>query len=241
MKQNNLFSILIALVLSLVLIACGEGGLSDGSGSSTSSDGSGSSTSNDTGSDTEGSSDQIKLTQIKFDFSDAVGLALSEADNFSVKTAKEAGLEGNSNLMKVNVDNTLSDAVVAGQLKVKHFLVTNNDQIYLLLDVPYESCILLRVHHTDNPTSEDVTCVDSTLSSVNWNNGFNDPIQFDCDGNIYYRGVADGKSILRKNSNGKNRDLINDNINLNGFVVHCDGRVLITGSTQSTGVGEQLS
>jgi sugar lactone lactonase YvrE len=169
------------------------------------------------------------VDSLSFDLTGAVGLAI---DNSSPPIARGTDFStGVSNLKRVNPDNSLSDAIRSGSATVQSFMVAANNQVYLLLSSPVDSCILVRVDGNTNESS----CVDSTLSQINWNNAFGDPIQFDGNGNIYYQGNASGSTILRENSSGTTTDLINSNISLKGFLVLNDGTVFVTGRTNSTG------
>ena len=80
---------------------------------------------------------------------------------------------------------------------------------------------------------DSVISIDSTLSHIQWNESntsyLNSPIQFDQNGAIYYCGSNNTNQILRKYDNGVITDLINDNININDFIVNEDGSVIISG------------
>lgn len=209
----------LLMITALSLSACGGGG---GGGSavnpSVSSSGSG-----------------ANISSVSFDLTGAVGLAITDLSNSSSGKSVKSVDSGSSNLKKVNTDNSLGDAVKSGYVSVQDFMIAANNNIYLLLSSPVESCILIRVEGTDSQTTTKTTCIDSTLTTISWNNKFNDPIQFDGAGNIYYAGTDNqGHVVLRENSNGTVTDLINDNISLAGFLVLYDGSVLIAGETRST-------
>lgn len=235
----------IILLISLFLFpACsgGTGGLSGGSGPDGSSEEDASSDSSPDQSVVDDDTDVDQGTEapvvpvtgptissLSFNLAGAVGLAIDNSSQSSLA----AGLTlGSSNLKRVNLDNSLSNAITSGSASVQNFMVAANDQIYLLLSSAIEGCILVRV---DGATNE-ATCVDKTLSQINWSNRFGDPIQFDGQGNIYYQGSAGDKTILRENAAGTTTDLINDNISMSGFLVLNDGSVFVSGTTSSTGL-----
>jgi hypothetical protein len=80
-------------------------------------------------------------------------------------------------------------------------------------------------------------CIDAQVSSIRWlGTNQNPSIQFDSSGAIYYLAYdRDSKLSLRKFSGGVSTDLINDNINVEDFLVAPDGGVIIYGSTASSG------
>ncbi|MBI2067559.1 MAG: hypothetical protein HYT77_06085 [Deltaproteobacteria bacterium] len=253
MKRFSL--LLVVSVLSMTLITgCTDTDSSESSGNSggSSSSGSGSSSSggassdgaegenspggstsagNPGGGDVEGSTSAGN--PLSFNLAGAIGLVVVDSSNSSsLRLTDNQGTS--SNLKRVNQDNSLSDAVSSGSVNVKNFMVAANNQVYLLLSTPVDSCILIRV---DGETNE-ATCVDSSISNFIWNTGLfykHDPIQFDGEGAVYYMfGSADGRLVLRKNLAGTITDLINDNISVEDFLVLSDGTVFITGKTTST-------
>lgn len=168
---------------------------------------------------------------IVFNLKGAVGLATIDASNSASFSALKSETTESSNLKRVNADNSLSDAVTSGDVEVQNFMVTAGNQVYLLLKSPFDSCLLVQV---DGSTNE-ATCVDSTLEAIGWDNAFGDPIQFDGHGAIYYEGVTtDGRTVLRQNSFGESKDLINEFISLQGFLVLDDGSVFLAGRTTPT-------
>ena len=169
---------------------------------------------------------------LRFDLKGASGLALRSSQNSS----------GPSNL-DVLAGGTVRDAVVEGSVTISEFLIAHGGKTYVLFpyptrlepEVPESICLLARV----DPGTGLPECIDSTLSYVNSNTyGSNNPaVQFDDSGAIYYTGSTNsGKTVLRKYSNGTTTDLINDNISIQDFLVMPGGGVIISGSTQSTGV-----
>lgn len=169
------------------------------------------------------------VTSVTFNLSGAIGLAID--DSPSSRAVRQSSGTG-SNLKRVNVDRTLSDAITTGSLTVDQFMVAANNQVYLLLETAVDNCLLVRI---DGDTGE-ATCVDNTLTAFNWDNAFGDPIQFDGEGTVYYFGsTSDGSTVLRANASGTTTNLINDNISLEGFVVLEDSTVYLSGTTISTG------
>ena len=109
---------------------------------------------------------------------------------------------------------------------------------YVPCDPP---CLLGEV----DPDTGYITCIDNTLDSIWWNDWdstSNQAIQFDDDGNVYYHGYGtdnDGDSwagILRmyRQSDSKVIDLVTDNVDIRDFLVTGDGRVYLSGQTNST-------
>ena len=89
-----------------------------------------------------------------------------------------------------------------------------------------------------------VECIDNNLDSIWWNDWestANPAIQFDDAGNVYYHGSGsdeDGywSGILRmyRQSDGKLIDLVNENMDIENFLVDGDGNVYISGRTGTT-------
>ncbi len=172
------------------------------------------------------------VQSLTFDLQGAVGLAI---DNSAGASALALTDEGSSNLKRVNLDNSLSDAVSSGSATVKNLMVAAGNQVYLLLASPVDSCILLRVEAETNA----VSCVDSSITNLVWHKNasfLHDPIQFDGSGAIYYLFTdSKGRLVLRRNAAGVVTDLINDSISVKDFLVVTDGTVFLTGETTPTG------
>jgi hypothetical protein len=97
-------------------------------------------------------------------------------------------------------------------------------------------CLLAEV----DPDTGIPTCIDNTLQQINWPSEQepekNPAIQFDNAGRIYYSGYTEsGRTVLRRYDNGSVKDLINDNIGLDDFLVQPDGSVIVGGQTTNTG------
>lgn len=218
MKTCKALNILFALFTSCLILSACQAGQGDGASPDESYNHGGStSTGNPIGS-------------VGFSLQGAVGLALagSPGQDSLAAVGEDASP---SNLKRVNVDNSLTDAVSSGSVDVLSFMVASDNQVYLLLATPVESCILIRV----NGETNEAFCVDPTLTSIGWNNAFGEPVQFDEEGNIYYEGgTSDGRTVLRQNFGGETTDLITDYISLKGFLVLDDGTVFVSGTTTPT-------
>ncbi len=189
--------------------------------------------------------------RVKFNFSGATGLALADSVDasatfkFSLAPVKSSATVGKSNLRKTLADGALADVLETGEAKISKFLVGPNDKLYVLFDTSCRAgvscpdrCLLGEV----DIQSGEMTCVDNELSSISWPYNANNtipsvkPLQFDLDGNLYYQGTANGMVVLRKyNSQTKKiEDLINENINLSGYLVLADGSILLAGRTATS-------
>lgn len=146
-------------------------------------------------------------------------------------------------LQAVEPDGQVRPAIVSGSANVSQFIVGPAGKVYILFTRPVNlddttlggTCLLAEV----NASTGVPTCVDNTLSWIAWpqpHSGHNPAIQFDGAGAVYYSGnTSDGHTVLRKYVDGTARDLINDNISLDDFLVLPDGGILLTGRTTSTG------
>lgn len=235
MFLRKYLSICLTAVLITLTMSCGGGGGTDSVGDpneGVSDDGNNADEGDDGISPNENANPGEPISSVSFDLTGAIGLAIDDSSSDNSALTVDGPIATTSNLKRVNPDNSLSDAVDSGSVTVRSFMVAAGNQVYLLLSTAVDSCILIRV---DGETNES-TCVDSTLSQINWSNAFGDPIQFDSDGNIYYQGSTnDGRTILRLNSSGVTSDLINDYISLKGFLVLHDGTVFYAGTTNPTG------
>jgi len=181
---------------------------------------------------------------LKFNLSDAVGLALGSASSSSFDAQGAVALNNGigSNMRKVKSSGQMEDVVTSGAAEISKFLIAPNDKIYALLaqrtnlddtsQHGQNDCLLAQIDKaTGNPS-----CIDSTLSQISWQeNPKNKAVQFDGSGAIYYTGYdSSNKQVLRRNMSGSITDLVNDNILLNDFLVLSDGRIILTGSTLSS-------
>ena len=176
---------------------------------------------------------------LRFDFSGAVGIALKPTS--SSNAAQTLKMSSGSNLQKVDETGRQKPLVTSGAANISKFLIAPNDKLYALFDSPTNladtsksgTCLLAEVSKLTGAPS----CIDDSLSSISWEeNPGNAPIQFDARGAIYYVGQSSGKVVLRRNFEGDITDLINDNISLQRFLTLPDGRVVLSGSTGSTGL-----
>lgn len=147
-----------------------------------------------------------------------------------------------SGLLAVTSTGATFDALISGSAVISNFYTGTNDRYYVVFSTRVAlvtsgtPCLLAEV----NALTGIPTCVDDSLSSINWNLGAqtgtgNAPIQLNNAGDIYYSGsTSGGRTVLRKYSNGTITDLINDNISISDFVVLGDGTVIVSGTTSST-------
>lgn len=175
---------------------------------------------------------------VQFDLRGAVGIT-SQA-NVTPTTNMTAPA---SNLGVVDGTGQLRDAVVSGRVSAGEFLIAPNNKLYVLFAYPTPlagqtsatTCLIAEV----SPANGTPTCIDSSLSSVNYNtnpgSAANPAIQFDDAGSIYYLGrTTDGRLVLRRSANGVITDLVTDQAYAGDFLVLGDGTVLLSGSTTAT-------
>ena len=168
---------------------------------------------------------------VVFDTSGAVGVA----------TVSSQDVGATSGLVAVTATGTIRDALLSGDAMISNVLTTSAGDYYVLFSsaialtsgtVP---CLLARVNYTTGAP----TCIDNELNQIQWDENemrHGAAIQFDDNGNIFYIGtLTNGKTALRKYSNGIVTNLIADNIYLNDFLVLSNGSVILSGTTQSTG------
>jgi hypothetical protein len=174
-------------------------------------------------------------TLLKFNMVRAVGLTLkSNVSSSSVRKTSTG-----SNLQAVDAAGNTSDAVSSGTASIKNFLIAPNDKLYVVFNskttIGSVSCLLAEVAKATG----DPKCIDSDLSSISWPSSGSyefDPIQFDENGSIYYVGTdSTEKSVLRRFKDGTSTSLVTDNVSSLRFLVLPDGRVVLGGTTTSTG------
>lgn len=138
---------------------------------------------------------------LTYDFSDAVAVGVAEN---SIARASLQVAEGRrvaqdvdeSNLVVINEDGTTETAAVNGSAKIANTLTSPDGSVYVLYDRAAnlddngtETCLLARIDiDTGLPT-----CVDPSIQQFFWDENFrpsyNDPIQFDDAGNVYYSAI----------------------------------------------------
>lgn len=178
----------------------------------------------------------------------ASGLALAPAGS-RVATAVAGSAAGGTvrtsatepTLVIVKPDGTLTNAI-EGKATASRFLIAPTGDVYMLFSRRTDAtaggdgaCLLARVDRSSGLMS----CVDSTLAFITWPDdqwGYRNPaVQFDDKGAVYYEGwTDDGRTVLRRHYNGVTKNLINDAISLQDFLVAGDGSVFLRGSTNVT-------
>ncbi len=166
--------------------------------------------------------------QVIFDMSDAVALAQPE-------------MPGNSSgFYKLEADGSQSDPLINGDVRVANFFIDPNDAVYATLESKQPlvtggpDCLLVKI----NSATGVPTCIDSSLDSIDWTGEegvLPPPVQFDSSGAIYYRGQSGSNTVLRRNTNGVIKNLINANIQINSFYVALNKDVIHCGTTASSG------
>ncbi|MEY3806259.1 MAG: hypothetical protein RIR69_1071, partial [Actinomycetota bacterium] len=146
-----------------------------------------------------------------------------------------------SNLLSIDSNGQLQDALISGSAMVREFFVAPNGKLYVVFESLTEltsggvQCVLAEVAVDTGIPS----CIDSDLTQIIWansGNAGNPPIQFDAQGGIYYAGFAGSSAVLRRYSNGSVVNLVNDNSYFRDFLVLDDGSVLLSGMTNSSNV-----
>jgi hypothetical protein len=177
-------------------------------------------------------------SSLTFNTKNAVGVALTSSGQ-SLRGFRNA-VSSSSNLVVTDAAGTVSNAIASGSASISKFMIAPNGNLYVVFQSPTElvsgggKCLLASV---DKATGVP-TCIDNSLQSISWNalNRNSPPIQFDSYGAIYYSGTAsNGKTVLRMFKDGQSIDLINDNINVNMFMVVPSGGAIVSGRTTSTG------
>lgn len=166
---------------------------------------------------------------IRFDLSDAVGIALKSSVSSSSVKKQAIG----SNLLVVLSSGVTRDAVILGTVSVNKFLIAPNNRLYVLFSSSADfgngitDCILAQVYHATGYAK----CIDT---------GFGikiETIQFDADGNIYYSQEYEvGRYRVRRYANGSATDYINQYQSFDKFFVVPNGDILISGFTPSNGL-----
>lgn len=153
--------------------------------------------------------------------------------------AKPSSPGAGSGLISVDALGRGIEAVASGTASIQNFYASPNGKFYVVFSTPVPlvvggaNCVFAEV-----PVSTGIpTCIDGTIESVAWSLGESKtsaPVQFDSSGSIFYAGSLAGKTVLRKYSAGSVTNLVNDNIEINDFLVLSDGTVIHSGRTTST-------
>jgi hypothetical protein len=172
----------------------------------------------------------------------AVGdVIFNTAGIVALAQAESAGQSG-SKLLAVTSSGALTDGLLNGTAVVKDFYSAPNGNIFVVFESKVAlvsggtPCLLAKVEvSTGVPL-----CVDSTLDSIrgSWRTSLsvhaNSFVQFDDSGAIYYGGSSNGSFVFRQFKNGLITNLVNDNIQVDDFLVTGDGRIVLSGTTIST-------
>ena len=151
---------------------------------------------------------------VRFDLSDAVGIAMKTGVSSSSVKKQAIG----SNLLVVLSSGLTRDAVILGTVSVNQFLIAPNNRLYVLFKSATDfgngttSCILAQVYRSTG----DAKCIESSLAYVDIGT-----IQFDADGNIYYSGGNSQirRSVVRRYANGSATDYVNQYQSFDKFFV----------------------
>ena len=175
---------------------------------------------------------------LRFNFSNAVGVALPDTGSASgANSAASAQVQSSAaggQLLAVLPDGSTRDAVAEGSLgEVSAAVIGPDGRVYLVIQYG-TTCRLLRV----NPADGVPECLDAD-SMINTSQGYtqvNPPLQFDGHGAVYYLGYQSGGSGMQliRNVDGQRTNLINDNIQIDNWLVYEDSSVFVGGRTTST-------
>ena len=173
----------------------------------------------------------------------AVGDVIFNTAGIVALAQAESASQSGSKLLAMTSSGALTDGLLNGTAVVKDFYSAPNGNIYVVFETKVAlvtggtPCLLAKIEvSTGVPL-----CVDSTLDSIRGPgktfmrtlaNAF---VQFDDGGAIYYGGDSNGSFVFRRYKNGLITDLVNDNIQVNDFLVSGDGRIVLSGVTISTG------
>jgi hypothetical protein len=168
---------------------------------------------------------------VVFDTSGAVGVATLDSQDVGTT----------SGLVAVTATGLTRDALLSGNATISEVMTTTAGDYYVLFATATaltnggQPCLLARVNYATG----DPRCIDSQLNQIQWSQDMfrhGAAVQFDRSGNVFYIGtLMNGKTALRKYSNGTITNLVADNINLNDFLVLSNGSVIVSGQTVSTG------
>ncbi len=173
----------------------------------------------------------------------AVGDVVFNTAGIIALAQAESASQSGSKLLAMTSSGALVDGLLNGTAVVKDFYSAPNGNIYVVFESKVAlvtggtPCLLAKIEvSTGVPL-----CVDSTLDSIrgpgktSMGTLANAFVQFDDGGAIYYGGNSNGSFVFRRYKNGLITDLVNDNIQVNDFLVSGDGRIVLSGITISTG------
>lgn len=172
---------------------------------------------------------QANRLPVRFDLGAAVGVAHAPDSTRGLRVPRNAS----SQYVAVRADGSATPLMSQGSLSIAHYAVVG-DSLYLDLgyaqtyDDSMPPCVLLQVQQM----SSIPTCVDSSLSQVNWPSSTqaNPAIQSSASGALYYLGtLQSGRTVLRKYFGGQTSDLITEESTISDFLVLPDGSVIHTG------------
>ena len=157
----------------------------------------------------------------------------------NLDNAKVVYVDENNILKKISDDGTVS-SVLNTDAAVENILSTESGSLFIVFQSPqrfsdgYDYLLAKAV-----PVTNTISGIDTDLSSILWdvgNYGLSPGIQSDSSENLYYLATQSGKTVLKKcDPDGSNIvNLINDNIDINNWLVRADSTVLLGGTTTST-------
>ena len=175
---------------------------------------------------------------LTYDFSDAVavGVAQNSVARASLQVAEgRRGIQevDESNLVVINEDGTTETAAVNGSAKIANTLTSPDGSVYVLYDRAAnlddsgtDTCLLARID-TDTGLP---TCVDPNIQQFFWDANFrpsyNDPIQFDEAGNVYYSAIIAPAGSMEFRKWDRATGAITSLVQVDDFdlTTHADGR-----------------
>ncbi len=191
---------------------------------------------NQTEEETNQTEEETVQKGLQFTLDGAVGFVRLSPELGAQSVSKE-GRAFQTRYGKLLTDGAIDEFVeFDDSLSISDLMIASDGSVFIVLASPIDDgdgpCILLRVGQDST-----FVCIDRDLASVSCENGVNDWIQYDSDGGVYYAGIdGSGKAVLRRWSiESGNEELLNDNIDLDRFLVGGDGTVYLYGRTVSTG------
>lgn len=176
-----------------------------------------------------------------FDFTSAVALTLSESNEASAVSAagRPGTRSGQSNMRKVLRDGEMREVLLSGVANIASFVIGPNHKVYVVLRPEYLGyrpldCLLAEVAVETGET----TCIDDDAYMIDWQSGSREAIQFDAEGNIYYRARVAyretnwaERTVLRRYKQGTRTELLSEGSLIIDFAVAPEGDVFINYAT----------